>query len=178
MLSMSVQKKKEKEITDIEQTLKDKNLSSNKINIDNCHFDTSSSSFFSHGNYNTSTRNFDDLIYNQQTIKTMIEIKYNYMEEHKNIINTYYSIYSKRLDEIFNHNLNNLSKIEKHSDACNTSNQNIVDNQFDSMKIIHYIVDKNIDTFIKSLELANKFYFDVFESYRKYIRNFKNLNDK
>lgn len=100
------------------------------------------------------------------------------MEEHKNIINTYYSIYSKRLDEIFNHNLNNLSKIEKHSDACNTSNQNIVDNQFDSMKIIHYIVDKNIDTFIKSLELANKFYFDVFESYRKYIRNFKNLNDK
>jgi len=36
----------------------------------------------------------------QQIIKTMTEIKYNFIEEHKNILNTYYSIYSKRLDDI------------------------------------------------------------------------------
>jgi hypothetical protein len=30
----------------------------------------------------------------------MTEIKYNFIEEHKNILNTYYSIYSKRLDDI------------------------------------------------------------------------------
>ena len=54
------------------------------------------------------SRNFDDLVNYEQTIKkTMKEIKYNFMEEHKNIINTYYSIYSKRLDEIIYNNLNN-----------------------------------------------------------------------
>jgi hypothetical protein len=44
------------------------------------------------------------------------------MEEHKNIINTYYSIYSKRLDEVFNYSLNNLSTREKYSNVCNTIN--------------------------------------------------------
>jgi hypothetical protein len=93
-------------------------------------------------------RNFDDVIYNQQTIKTMKEIKYNYMEEHKNIINTYYSIYSKRLDEVFNYSLNNnLSIREKYLDVCNTINQNMANNQIDSMKIINDIIDKNINTF-------------------------------
>jgi hypothetical protein len=51
----------------------------------------------------------------------------------------------------------------------------MVNNQIDSMKIINDIIDKNIDTFIKSIELVYKYYFDVFESYCNYIRNFKYL---
>ena len=45
--------------------------------------------------------------YQQIIKKTMKEIKYNFMEEHKNILNTYYSIYSKRLDDTISYNLNN-----------------------------------------------------------------------
>ena len=48
----------------------------------------------------TKSRNFDDLVNYGKIIKTMKEIKSNFMEEHKNIINTYYSLYSKRLDDI------------------------------------------------------------------------------
>ena len=56
----------------------------------------------------------------------------------------------------------------------NNNNQNIVDNQIDSMKIINDIVDKNIDTFIKSLKLVHKFYFDVLElTFNKLFCNFK-----
>jgi hypothetical protein len=65
------------------------------------------------------------------------------MEEHKNIINTYYSLYSKRLDNIFKYNLNNsLSIIGKYSDVYNNINQKIVDNQIDSMRIIKGLLTK------------------------------------
>ena len=37
------------------------------------------------------------------------------MEEHKNIINTYYSLYSKRLDDIIYNNLNSLKTVEEYS---------------------------------------------------------------
>ena len=49
------------------------------------------------------------ICYNKEEI--MKEIKYNFMEEHKNIINTYYSICSKRLDDILDYNNLNNSKI-------------------------------------------------------------------
>ena len=59
--------------------------------------------------------NFEKWVNNQQIIKTMKEIKYNFMEEHKNILNTYYSIYSKRLDDIISYNLNNSKIMEEYS---------------------------------------------------------------
>jgi hypothetical protein len=46
------------------------------------------------------SRNLENSVNYQQIIETMKEIKYNFMEEHKNIIDTYYSIFSKRLDNI------------------------------------------------------------------------------
>ena len=45
----------------------------------------------------------------------MKEIKYNFMEEHKNILNTYYAIYSKRLDDIISYNLNNSKIMDERS---------------------------------------------------------------
>jgi hypothetical protein len=45
----SRKRKKEKEIIEIGQTQKDKNFSSNEIKLDDSHFNTSSSSSFSHG---------------------------------------------------------------------------------------------------------------------------------
>ena len=123
--------------------------------------------------------NFDDLINYEQTIKkTMKEIKYNFMEEHKNIINTYYSIYSKQLDEIIDDNLNNPKTMEEYSNTYSEINRNLMDNQTNTTRIINDIMDKNMDTFIKSIEFAHKFYFDVVQSYCNYIMMIKNGTEK
>ena len=68
--------------------------------------------------------------------------------------------------------------LENHFD--NNINQNLIDNQSNTIKIIddqsntikiiNDIVDKNMDTFIKSITFARKFYSDVTQSYCNYIR--------
>jgi hypothetical protein len=117
-------------------------------------------------------RNFDELNY-PQTVKTIKEIKSNFLEEHKYIINTYYLLYSNRLNEVLDRNLNNLVSIEKYSKTYRKLNRNLLDNQLNTTKIIDDIVVKNMDTFIKSIELVHKFYFDVLQSCYNYITLFK-----
>jgi hypothetical protein len=119
----------------------------------------------------------DDLINYEQTIKTLKEIKSKFMDEHKNIINTYYSLYSKRLDEIIYNNLNKSNIVNDYSNAFNKSNRNLMANQTNTTKIIEDIIDKNIGTFIKSIKFANKFYFDVVQSYHNYIMTINKLSE-
>ena len=124
------------------------------------------------------SRNFENSNY-QQIIKTMKEIKYNFMEEHKNILNTYYSLYSKRLDDIIHYNLNNSKTIEEYSNTSSEINRNLLDNQTNTTtRIINDIIDKNMDTFLKSIEFAQKFYFDVVQSYYNHIMTIKKSSDK
>jgi hypothetical protein len=92
------------------------------------------------------------------------------MDEHKNIINTYYSIFSKRVDEMIYHNLNNSKTEEEYSNLYSNTNRNLMDNQTNTTRIINDIMDKNMDTFLKSIEFAHKFYFDVVQSYYNYIK--------
>ena len=121
----------------------------------------------------------DDLVNYQQTIKkTMKEIKYNFMEEHKNIINTYYSIYSKQLDEIIDDNFNNPKTMEEYSNTSSEINRNLMDNQTNTTRIINDIIDKNMDTFLKSIGFAHKFYLNVVQSYCNYIMGIKKLPEK
>src|SRR5215207_8039330 len=120
--------------------------------------------------YKIVSRNFENDINYQQIIKTMKEIKHNFIEEHKNIINTYYSIYSKRLDDIIYYNFNNSKTIEDDDHTFNEINQYHMNHQTNtSTRIIDDIIDRNMDTFLKSIEFAHKFYFDVVQSYYNYI---------
>ena len=108
----------------------------------------------------------------------MKEIKSNLMEEHKNILNTYYSIYSKRLDEIIDDSFNNPKTMEEYSNTCNEINRYQMINQTNTTRIINEIIDKNIDTFLKSIEFAQKFYSDVVQSYYNYIMNINKLSNR
>ena len=108
----------------------------------------------------------------------MNEIKYNFMEEHKNIINTYYSIYSKRLDDILYYNLNNSKTMEEYSNTYSEISRYLMNNQTNTTKKINDIMDKNTGTFIKSIEFAHKFYFDVVQSYYNYIMTIKKSSDR
>ena len=107
------------------------------------------------------------------------------MEEHKNIINIYYSIYSKRFDDILYYNNLNNSKIMEEEYSNNTYNNEI--NQYQrtnqtntntSTNIINEIIGKNMDTFLKSIEFAQKFYFDIVQSYYDYIMKINKLSDR
>ena len=52
-------------------------------------------------------------------------------------------------------------------------------NQTDtSTRIINEIIDKNIDTFLKSIEFAQKFFSDVVQSYYNYIMNINKSSDR
>jgi len=55
------------------------------------------------------------------------------MEEHKNILNTSYSIYSKRLDDIISYNLNNSKIMEEYSNTSNEINRYQMINQTDTI---------------------------------------------
>jgi uncharacterized membrane-anchored protein YjiN (DUF445 family) len=121
----------------------------------------------------TNNMNFNDLVNDEQTIKTIEEIKHNFMEEHKNIINTYYSIFSNRLDEMIYHKLEDSKNREEYSNLYNKANRNLIDNQTHNTRIINEIIDNNIDTFLKSIEFTHKFYSDVIHSYYNYIKEIK-----
>jgi hypothetical protein len=166
----------EKEIVDLNYKGQQKeHLSSIEFNIaDSMNNNKNYPSNFRLGENRTPPVNFDNLDNYQNTMKTMKEIKYNFLEEHKNIINTYYSIYSNRLNKIFDCNLNNLIAMEKYSKRYSKINRNLIDNQTNTTRLIDDIVVRNMDTFIKSLELVHKFYFDVLQSYYNYITMLKN----
>jgi hypothetical protein len=121
--------------------------------------------------------NFDYLLNYEQTITKMHEIKENFMKEHKNIINTYYSIFSKRLDEMIYYNLNNLVTEKENSNLHDDANKNQIDKTHNT-NIINNIIDKNMDTFLASIEFAHKFYFDVMQSYYNYIMTIKKSSKK
>ena len=165
----------EKEIVDLSHKQQQKErLSSIEFTIGDYMNNINYKSNFPLKENRTPPRNFDDVDSYKHTIKTMKEIKYNFLEEHKNIIDTYYSIYSIRMNKIFECNLNNLISMERYSKRYSKIKRNIIDNQTNTTRIIDDIVVRNMDTFIQSIELVHKFYFDVLQSYYNYITMLKN----
>ena len=70
--------------------------------------------------------------------------------------------------------------MEEYSNTCNKINQYQRNNQTDTTttRIINEIIDKNMDTFLKSIEFAQKFYSDVVQSYYNYIMNINKSSDR
>ena len=133
---MSIQEEEENYNIDIKKHVgikkeQDKtNLSSLEVNRHDYNVISYSNDFS--GENNIVSRNSEKVNYQQIIKKTMKEIKYNFMDEHKNIINTYYSIYSKRLDNIISYNLNNSKIMEEYSNTCNEINPYSRNNQTDT----------------------------------------------
>jgi hypothetical protein len=102
------------------------------------------------------------------------EITTSYLELHKNIINTYNSIYSQLI--------NNNSELSLNifiTDSERDSNYpfiikkiyfKLIDNGDKSLKLIDSIVTENLDYFIKSIELTQRFYSNLILNYINYIK--------
>ena len=74
-------------------------------------------------------------------------------------------------------NSNSLKTVEEYSNTHSNTNKNLM-NQTNNSRIIDDIIDKNMNTFIKSIKFANKFYFDVVQSYYNYIKTVKKSSER
>jgi hypothetical protein len=96
---------------------------------------------------------------------------------HKDIINTYNYVYSQLLQNIFNYSNNDITILKRFMDypfdntnMYTNSISTIRSNSDNSLKLIDNVMTKNIDTFIKSIELTQRFYKDIIESYLNCIK--------
>jgi hypothetical protein len=110
----------------------------------------------------------------EQITRDAKEITNYYLEFHKYMVNSYNSIYSQMLKNISNLYLNNFFTIS----GTFTNYPSEIKNMYNSwgnkrdqsLKLIDNIITENLDTFIKSIELIQRFYKDVFESYLNCIK--------
>jgi hypothetical protein len=113
----------------------------------------------------------------QQIVRNAKEIA-NYSLDHKDIINTYNSVYSQLLQNISNYSSDDITILKRFMDypfdnknMYTSSISSSSDSNLDeSPKLIDNVMTKNIDTFIKSLELTQRFYKGVIESYLNSIK--------
>jgi len=110
----------------------------------------------------------------EQITRDAKEITNYYLEFHKYMVNTYNSIYSQMLKNISNLYLNHFFTISETftnypSEIKNMYNS-LGNKRDQSLKLIDNIITENLDTFIKSIELIQRFYKDVFESYLNCIK--------
>jgi len=110
----------------------------------------------------------------QERIRDAKEITNYYLELHKNMINTYNSVYSQILQ-----NSSGLSwdvfftgdgRFTNHQFDMKNMYTSFISNRDESLKLIDNIITENLDTFIKSIELTQKFYKDIIQSYLNCIR--------
>ena len=110
-----------------------------------------------------------------QVIKNAKEITNYYLELHKNIVNIYNTVCSQILQ-----NSSNLSWDAYFTAAGRFTNYypfdvkniyiNFISDRDKSLKLIDNIITENLNTFIKSIELTQRFYKDIIESYLNCIK--------
>jgi hypothetical protein len=101
------------------------------------------------------------------------EITIYYLELHKDMINSHNLVYSKILqnnsslsrDLIFT----NTEQFIEYQLEMKNMYRTLMSNRDETIKIVDNIINKNLDTFIKSIEITQKFYKDIIESYLKYV---------
>jgi hypothetical protein len=110
----------------------------------------------------------------EQITRDAKEITNYYLEFHKYMVNTYNSIYSQMLKNISNLYLNNFFTISgtftNYPSEIKNMYNSLGNKRDQSLKLIDNIITENLDTFIKSIELVQRFYKDVFESYLNCIK--------
>ena len=109
---------------------------------------------------------------NQELLtKNTKEIAKYYLELHKDMINRYHSIYSQKLQDLSNSadDDDDLTIPKKHTDYPLDIKNGYIgsgSNSITSLKLIDNVITKNLDTFIKSIEVTKKLYKDIIQSYQ------------
>ena len=110
-----------------------------------------------------------------QNTRKAKEIANYSLDLHKDMLNTYNSIYSQLLQDISKYSSDDIPILKRFMDYP-FDNKNMYINSLsssnpdESLKLIDNIMTTNMDTFIKSLELTQRFYKGIIESYWNYIK--------
>ena len=101
--------------------------------------------------------------YQQQTINRVQTMLSNYMELQNNIFNNYQAIFSKLIDDTSKSYWNNFIIGERYTRAYKMTEES--DTTKDVTSIINDYMLKYTDTFNKSLELFQKYYYEGIQNY-------------
>jgi hypothetical protein len=114
----------------------------------------------------------------QQISKDVKEITKYYLELYKNMINAYNAVYSQILQ-----NSSDLSRDVFFTSSGRFTNYypfdikkmylSLISNRDKSLKLIDSIITENLNTFMKSIELTQRFYKNIIESYLNCIKKVK-----
>ena len=109
----------------------------------------------------------------EQTMREARAITNYFLELHKDMVNSYSLEYTNLLQNIFNSSWDDFSIPGKVTDPpfeIQNMYSVLSSNRDNSLKLIDNIMTKNIYTFIKSIEVTQRFYKDVIESYLNCIK--------
>ena len=107
--------------------------------------------------------------YHQETINTIQSITNNTIELQKNFANTFQSIFSKFIDDTSKSYWNNYLYPQRYTDVYNKTNQNVTDNTVNSTRLINDFALTSIETFNKSIEIAQKYYNEAAQNYFNFV---------
>ena len=108
----------------------------------------------------------------EQTMREARAITNYFLELHKDMVNSYSLEYTNLIQNIFNSSWDDFTIPERVTDyPFDIQNMYSVlsSNRDNSLKLIDNIITKNMYTFIKSIEVTQRFYKDVIESYLNYL---------
>ena len=109
----------------------------------------------------------------EQTLREARAITNYFLELHKDMVNSYSLEYTNLIQNIFNSSRDDFTIPERDTDYPSDI-QNMYSilssNRDNSLKLIDNIITKNMYTFIKSIEVTQRFYKDVIESYLNCIK--------
>ena len=109
----------------------------------------------------------------EQTMREARAITNYFLELHKDMVNSYSLEYTNLIQNIFNSSRDDFTIPERVTDyPFDIQNMYSVlsSNRDNSLKLIDNIITKNMYTFIKSIEVTQRFYKDVIESYLDCIK--------
>ncbi|HET9774697.1 MAG TPA: hypothetical protein VFP25_06915 [Nitrososphaeraceae archaeon] len=99
--------------------------------------------------------------YQQKNINTIRSISNNYVELQKNILITYQAVLSKFIDKSY---WNKFIYPQRYTDVYNNTNQNITNNTISATRRINDCVFGYTETVNKCMEIAQKYYNDLFKN--------------
>ena len=109
----------------------------------------------------------------EQTMREARAITNYFLELHKDMVNSYSSEYTNLIQNVFNSSWDDLTipgRVTDHPFDIQNMYSILSSNRDNSLKLIDNIITKNMYTFIKSIEVTQRFYKDVIESYLNCIK--------
>ena len=108
--------------------------------------------------------------YQQENINNPIQqVSNNYAEAQNSSLYTYQPVFLKFLDDVYKSYWKDFRFPERYYDVYNKTNQDIIDNTVNNTSRLNELILGSIETFNKSFEIAQKYYYDAVQNYFNFV---------